>query len=313
MTKSRVLVTGAGGMLGSDLVPTLRAHGYLSLPTDLIQTPGIRLLDVRDYAAVKRTISRCKPSYVLHLAAETDVEKCEANPDHANLTNVIGTENLAIVCRDRNIPLVYIGTSGVFDGRKVNQDGAHEAYTEFDDPHPINVYGMSKYQGEKTVTQTCKKYLIVRAGWMIGGLERDKKFVGKILAQLRSNPKKIYAVNDRAGSPTYTLDFANALLFLIESDFSGLYHAASTDAGTRYEVAKQILEILGRTDVKLISVSSNFFKNSYPAPRAASQSLRNYKLELRGIQIMPPWQTALKNYLVRWTHLMQLTRRQNRT
>jgi len=300
-------------MLGSDLVPTLRARGYQSFATDLIQTPSIRPLDVRDYAAVKKAVSRCKPSYVLHLAAETDVEKCEANPDHANLTNVIGTENIAFVCRDGNIPLVYIGTSGVFDGRKVNQEGAYEPYTEFDDPNPINVYGMSKYLAEKTVTQICQKYLIVRAGWMIGGLERDKKFVGKILSQLRTDPKKIYAVDDKAGSPTYTRDFANALLFLIESDFSGLYHAASTGAGTRYEVAKQILEFLQRSDIELIPVSSSFFKNTYPAPRAASQSLRNYKLELRGIQLMPPWQTALRNYLARWTQTNADIRHQNRT
>jgi dTDP-4-dehydrorhamnose reductase len=287
-------------MLGFDLVPVLKTRGYRVLATDLVKLSGVRCLDVRDYSAVKTTICRFKPSYVLHLAAETDVELCESNPDRAYLTNVIGTENVAITCADRDIPLVYIGTSGVFDGRKVNRRGAPEPYTEFDDPHPINVYGMSKYQAEKTVRQTCDRYLIVRAGWMMGGLERDKKFVGKILNQLSRNPKKIYAVKDRVGSPTYTLDFAKAIVFLIESDFRGLYHAACTGTGSRYDVAKQILQSLRRADVKLLSVSNNFFKNTYPAPRAVSQSLRNYKLELRGIHLMPTWQAALRSYLARW-------------
>ena len=300
MTKARVLVTGAAGMLGTDLIPTLRRRGYAPLATDIVKAKGIKFLDVRDYSAVKKTISRFKPSWVFHLAAETNVEKCQSDPNHAYLTNVIGTENVTIACRDNTIPLVYTGTSGVFDGRKINPQGDPEPYTEFDDPNPINTYGLSKYQAEKIVGQITSKHLIVRAGWMMGGFERDKKFVGKIIAQLRSKAKEIYAVTDKIGSPTHTVDFAKAIVFMINSNFSGLYHAASTGMGTRYEVANEILKILGRNDVKLIPVSSDFFKNDYPAPRATSQGIHNYKLDLRGIKLMPPWQTALKNYLTRW-------------
>jgi len=300
MTKVRVLITGAAGMLGTDLVPTLRRLGYAPLATDIVKAEGVRILDVRDYSAVKRTISRFKPSWVIHLAAETNVEKCESNPNHAYLTNVIGTENVAIVCRDHTISLVYTGTSGVFDGRKVDPQGYPEPYIEFDDPNPVNVYGMSKYQAEKTVTQTTCKHLIVRAGWMMGGFKRDKKFVGKIVAQLRSKAKKIYAVTDKIGSPTHTVDFAKTIVFMMNSNLCGLYHAACTGMGTRYDVANEILKILGRNNVKLIPVSSDFFKDDYPAPRAVSQGIRNYKLELRGVNLMPPWQIALKNYLTRW-------------
>lgn len=300
MAKVRVLVTGAGGMLGYDLVPTLRSRGYVPLATDIVKGRGIRLLDVRDYSAVSRTVSRFKPNWILHLAAETDVEKCESDPDHAYLTNVIGTENIANVCTNRDIPIVYVGTSGVFDGRKVSPQGSPEPYSEFDEPNPINTYGKTKFQAEKIVTQTTPTHLIVRAGWMIGGLERDKKFVGKIVAQLRKKAKKIYAVTDKTGSPTYTLDFAKAIVFIVSLNLVGLYHAACTGMGTRYEVAKEVLTILGRRDVELVAVSSDFFKRDYPAPRAMAQSLRNYKLELRGINLMPTWQIALKNYLTRW-------------
>ena len=300
MAKKKILVTGAAGMLGSDLVPTLRSQGYAPLATDIVTKPGIRLLDVRDSSAVRKTVSRFKPNWILHLAAETNLEKCESDPSHAYSTNVIGTENVAVACQEYEIPMVYISTAGVFDGLKVNSDGSPEPYTEFDNPNPINVYGMSKYQGEKVVTQQLRRYFIIRAGWMIGGLERDKKFVAKILAQLREKATKIYAVNDKFGTPTYTLDFAKVIVSLINSPFYGLYHGACTGWGTRYDVAKEIMKVLGRTDVTLLPVSSDFFKEEYPAPRPASEIMRNYRLELRGMNIMPTWQEALRHYLARW-------------
>jgi dTDP-4-dehydrorhamnose reductase len=135
---------------------------------------------------------------------------------------------------------------------------------------------------------------------MIGGLERDKKFVSKILAQVKQNVATIHAVDDKWGTPTYTLDFARVIVSLMNSPFYGLYHAACTGMGTRYDVAKEILRLLGRTDISLLPVSSDFFKEQYPAPRPPSEIMHNYRLELRGMNTMPTWQAALKHYLDRW-------------
>jgi dTDP-4-dehydrorhamnose reductase len=272
MAKVKVLVTGAAGMLGSDLVPELTRRGYAVLATDINLKQDVRLLDVRDYSSVRKTTSRFRPNWILHLAAETDLERCESDPTHAYTTNVLGTENVVSACYEYEVPMVYISTAGVFDGKKVDSKGYPEPYTEFDNPSPINVYGMSKYQGEKIVSRQLSRYFIIRAGWMIGGLERDKKFVSKILLQLREKAKEIHAVNDKHGTPTYTLDFARVIVSLIRSPFYGLYHAACSGRGTRYDVAKEILRLLGRFDVPVVPVSSDYFKEEYPAPRPTSET-----------------------------------------
>ena len=134
---------------------------------------------------------------------------------------------------------------------------------------------------------------------MMGGVERDKKFVSKILDQLRGE-RKIYAVDDKWGSPTYTLDFSKLILSLMRTPYYGTYHAACKGKCTRYDVAKEILKISKRPDIELVRVNSDFFRNEYPAARPTSEMLRNYKLELRGMNSMPDWRDALHRYLRRW-------------
>lgn len=287
-------------MLGSDLVPLLRRRGYEVLASDIRTRRGLKMLDVRYYESTKRMIGRFKPSVAIHLAAETNLEKCEMNQNHAYLTNTIGTENVALSCRDHDVPMVYVSTAGVFNGEKVNASGYPAAYTEFDSPDPINVYGKSKYEGEKIVTQLLTHYYIMRAGWMIGGFEEDKKFVSKIVKQVRSGKRTLHAVIDKYGTPTYTLQFSKVLLKLIQGPYYGLYHTACTGSGTRYDVAAEILSLLKRTDIRLVPVTSDFFADRYPAPRPRSEIMRNFRLELRGIHLMPNWRVALRHYLKRW-------------
>jgi dTDP-4-dehydrorhamnose reductase len=225
----------------------------------------------------------------MHLAAETDVDKCELEPDHAYLTNTIGTQNVALMCQKHDIEMVYISTIGVFYGDKP------EPYTEFDEPNPINVYGRSKLEGEKIVQNLLKRYYIVRAGWMIGGgPKRDKKFVGKII-RLLDKTNRLKAVYDKVGSPTYTVDFSGCLADLIETGFYGLYHCTNKGYGSRFDVAKKIVEFLGRSDVIVEPVSSAYFPLS--AARARSEMSRNYKLELLGLDKMRRWEDALQEYL----------------
>jgi len=186
--------------------------------------------------------------------------------------------------------MVYISTIGVFYGDKL------EPYTEFDTPNPINIYGRSKLEGEKIVQNLLKKYYIVRAGWMVGGgPKKDKKFIGKIIKQMNET-NRLKAVNDKVGSPTYTVDFSRCLTDLIETGYYGLYHCTNKGYCSRFDVAKKIVDLLGRSaDVTVEPVSSAYFP--LPAARARSEMSRNYKLELLGLDSMRKWEDALKEYI----------------
>jgi dTDP-4-dehydrorhamnose reductase len=285
----KILVTGAGGMLGSALCPALAKKEHKIFATDLIADEGIEHLDVRDFKQIKASVAKIKPDMVMHLAAETDVDKCELEPDHAFLTNTIGTQNVSLVCQKSNVEMVYISTLGVFWGDKP------EPYTEFDDPRPINVYGQSKLEGEKIVRSLLNKFYTVRAGWMVGGgPKKDKKFINKIIKKMDES-KVLKAVNDKIGSPTYTVDFSKTLSDLIDTGYYGLYHCTNKGYGSRFDVAKKIVEVLGRSDVTVEPVSSAYFP--LPAPRARSEMSRNYKLELLGMSTTRHWEDALKEYI----------------
>ena len=292
----RVLITGAAGMLGSAVCQAFAAAGHEVVATDLEprDIDGLQMsrLDVREHTQVVDGIERSRPDLVLHLAAETDLETCEADPDHAFRTNTLGTQNVAVACQARDLPLVYISTAGVFDGEK--EDGP---YDEFDPARPINVYGRSKYEGERLVLRLVPRHFVIRAGWMVGGVERDHKFVAKIIEQLRAGATTIRAVTDKLGTPTYTQDFARNMLELIETPFYGRYHMACLGEGSRYDVALEIVAFYGRDDVQVVPVTSEAFADEYPAPRPRSEMMRNYMLELRGMNRMRPWREALREYL----------------
>jgi len=291
----KVLITGSGGMLGSAVYPAFVRAGHDVTATDLAPRPveglPMGMLDVRDAAGVRAAIESLRPDLVLHLAAETDLETCELDPDHAYLTNTIGTEFVALASRDQGIPLVYISTAGVFDGTK---DGA---YTEFDVANPINVYGASKFEGELVALRLNPRTYVVRAGWMVGGADRDHKFVRKVIDQLRAGATTIHAVSDKLGTPTYTRDFADNLLLLINSGFYGRYHMACVGEGSRLDVAREIVKHAGRDDVEVIAVDSSYFAETYFAPRPHSEIMRNYMLDLHGLNRMRPWDVALREYL----------------
>jgi dTDP-4-dehydrorhamnose reductase len=287
----KILITGAAGMLGSALCPTLASKRHTVISSDLIpaREENIQSLDVTKYDHVKELVENVKPEIVFHLAAETDVDKCELEPDHAYLTNSIGTQNVALLCQKWTIPMVYISTLGVFCGDNP------EPYTEFDTPNPINVYGKSKLEGERIVQSLLNKYYIVRAGWMVGGgPKKDKKFVGKIMHQITERTV-LRVVNDKIGSPTYTFDLSICLASLIGTGYYGLYHCTNKGYGSRFDVAKRIVDFMGRNDVTVEPVSSAYFP--LPAARARSEASRNYKLDLLGMDTIRHWEAALREYL----------------
>jgi dTDP-4-dehydrorhamnose reductase len=226
------------------------------------------------------------------LGAETDLEYADANPEHAFQVNVTGTQLIALECRARALPMIYTSTAGVFDGEK------RGAYEEVDEPRPLNVYGRTKRDGEIVVETTLERYLIVRAGWMFGGGQyKDHKFVAKIIEQLRAGNRTIWAVHDKLGSPTYALDFSRCLLTLIGTGAHGLYHMVCEGSGSRFDVARYIVQVLGQHDVDVVPVRSDYFAVDYPAMRPYSEVLKNARLTNEGLNKMRHWRIALREYV----------------
>ena len=287
----KILLTGAAGMLAADVMPQLKNNGFEVSGVDIHQRlPEIEKLDVTDKEAVLDMVQRLKPVYIFHLAAETDVDRSEREPDHAFKVNTIGTENIALACQKYGIKLIYISTAGVFFGDQ------QDPYTEFDIPRPANVYGHSKWQGEIIVKNLLSEYFIVRAGWMVGGWEIDKKFVYKIVQQLKGGAKELRVVSDKVGSPTFTKDFARNLVALVKTNRYGLYHMTNKGSGSRYDIAVKIVEFMGLKN-KVIVSSINSAQYPLSAPRARSEMMRNYKLDLIGLNLMPHWEKSLEEYI----------------
>lgn len=287
-----VVVTGAEGMVGSALCPVLRRRGHAVVPTDLHPLEeGAAALDVRDREALAAFLQRTRPAWVIHLAAETDVDRCEQEPAHAYATNAVGTEYVAEACRAARARLLYISTAGVFDGEKPTP------YVESDIPNPVNVYGRSKLAGEYAVRHLVPGHLIVRAGWMVGGFERDKKFAGKILRLLEER-RELSVVTDKIGSPTFTDDLSRGLAALIETAHEGLFHMTNHGVCSRFDFACKLVEYLGRRDVTIQPIGSEAFP--LPAPRAASEAMQNARLQSIGLDAMPTWEAALQRYVQRY-------------
>ncbi len=278
-----VLVTGGKGMLGTDLCRILRERDYHVEVTDIGD------LDIRNRDLVQRTVEKLQPDWVIHLAALTDVDGCEREPDASFLTNTVGTQNVALACQSTNTVMTYVSTISVFDGTKC------EPYTEFDEPNPQSWYSRSKYQGELIVEKLLSRYYIVRAGWMFGGGPEDKKFVAKII-ELARERDSLSIVDDKFGSPTYTADIASGIEKLSRTGLYGRYHMVNSGGYcNRYQFAQKILEIAGITDCELIPVSSAKFP--LPAPRPRMEAARNLMLDLHEINWMRPWQEAIEEYI----------------
>jgi dTDP-4-dehydrorhamnose reductase len=292
--QKKILITGGAGMLGSAIYPYFKKKGYRLKVTDINLTDAwVSHLDVRDFKAVNREITKNHYDFIFHLAAETDLEKCEIDYQHAFQTNSLGTYNVALCCAQKKIPLVYISTAAVFNGQKKT------SYHEYDLPSPISIYGQSKYQGELIIRQLLKKFYIVRAGWMMGGLAKDKKFVLKIIQQLNQGCSKIYAVVDKFGTITYTKSFAVNLELLIQTNLYNTYHMGCLGSASRYEIVKEILKILQLDKkIKLIKTQSDKFQQEYFSTRSASEKIENLNLEFIKLNKMPAWQTALADYLI---------------
>ena len=280
----RLFVTGAAGMVGS-YVKDVFKEWELGL-SDIVD--GSERVDVTEIDAVRRAVERARPEVVLHLAAATDVDRCEIEPEWAHRSNAIGTENVARACADVGATLVYISTSSVFSGE---QD---EPYVERDATGPVNAYAKAKLEGERAVRDRLSRYYIVRAGWMMGGGARDTKFVGKMAEFVAKGRTPLRAVADMRGTPTYARDLLGAIQGLVATEAYGLYHAANEGTCTRYDMALAIREALGRPDIVVEAVDSSVFP--LPAPRPRSEAIRSLALPRLGLALRP-WRDALHEYV----------------
>jgi dTDP-4-dehydrorhamnose reductase len=282
----RLFVTGAAGMVGS-YVPDVFGEWDLVL-TDVVD--GFARVDVTDEDGVRGAIQRARPDVVLHLAAATDVDRCETEPEWARRTNAVATDIVARACADLGPTLVYVSTGSVFPGDKL------EPYVENDEPGPVNVYARAKLAGERAVAARLSRYFIVRAGWMMGGGARDKKFVGMMTQFIAAGRTPLRAVADTSGTPTYARDLLGAIAALLTTGAYGVYHAGNEGACTRYDMALAIRDALGRPDIVVEPVASSAFP--LPAPRPRSEAIQSLALQRLGLAPRP-WRAALEEYVTR--------------
>jgi len=288
---TRIFIAGCGGMLGEAVYGTLGRTSEVAATDIVVNEPWLSYADVRDFHAVSKAIQSFKPDIIINLAALTDMEYCETQPDNAWLTNALGAENLALIAAQLDAVYVYICTAGIFDGRQ-------ESYNDFDQPNPLSVYARSKYHGEVFTREHVPRHYVIRAGWMMGGgPAKDKKFINKIYKQLLTGQRELKVVTDKAGTPTYTWDFARGIIRLLESDLYGVYNQVCEGSATRYDVAVEFVRLLGLKDeVRITEVPSDFFQAEYFAPRPASEKLVNTKLSARGLNVMRDWRECLREY-----------------
>jgi dTDP-4-dehydrorhamnose reductase len=288
----KIYIAGSGGMLGEAFY-NIFSKDYDLKCTDIdVNESWLSFLDFRDYESYFNDVINFKPDYLFHLGAFTNLEYCENNIDETYLTNTISVENAVKIANYLDIPLLYISTAGIYDGNKLY-------YDDWDLPNPLGHYARSKYAGELFVQQNIRKHIICRAGWMMGGgPKKDKKFVQKIMKQLKDKNTILNVVNDKLGTPTYTYDFANNVKLLFEKEFWGLYNMVCGGETSRLEVVQEMIKILGLQDnIQINEVDSEYFKIEYYAARPASERLINKKLDLRGLNIMRHWKVGLMEYL----------------
>ena len=292
MKKKKIYIAGCGGMLGEAFYINYK-DDYIIKCSDINNNDKwLHYLDFTDFNSYKNDVFHFKPDYLFHIGALTDIEFCELNPELTYRTNTESVQSAVFIANELSIPILYIGTAGIFDGKK-------NSYDESDIPDPIGHYAKSKFLGEKFVIENAKKYLICRAGWMMGGgPNKEKKFVHKILEQIKAGEKELFIVNDKLGTLTYTQDFSKNVRLLIEKEKWGLYNMVCSDFTSRMEVAKKIINHLGfNNTIKITKVNSNYFSENYFVERPNSERLINKKLNDLDLNIMRNWEIALVEYL----------------
>ncbi|WP_075342095.1 SDR family oxidoreductase [Tenacibaculum agarivorans] len=288
----KIYIAGCGGMLGEAFYKQFKDEFLLKCTDKDVNEEWLSFLDFRDSDAYEKDVNEFKPDYLFHIGAYTDLEFCEKNSDDTYNTNTLAVENAVRIANSLDIPLLYISTAGIFDGKK-------ELYDDWDLPNPLGVYARSKYMGERYVCENAKRFLVCRAGWMMGsGPKKDKKFIQKLMKQIKDGNKELFIVDDKDGTPTYTHDFAKNVKLLVKKEYWGLYNLVCGGQTSRLEVTNELLRLLNlQEEIKVTAVKSDHFKDVYFAERPPNERLINKKLDIRGLNVMQDWKDALKEYI----------------
>ena len=283
----KILVTGAKGQLGYDVLNELNKRGHNAVGVDIDE------MDITDGISVEKVLSEINPDAVIHCAAWTavDLAEDEDKQEQVRLINAGGTENIAKMCKKLDCKMVYISTDYVFDGQGTCP------WEPDDERNPINVYGQTKYEGELAVEKWLDKYFIVRIAWVFG--VNGKNFI-KTMLNLGKTHDKLSVVCDQIGSPTYTYDLSKLLVDMAESEKYGRYHATNEGFCSWYEFACEIFRQASELDpIYKKVVVSPVSSSEYPAKakRPSNSRMGKEKLTENGFEKLPAWQDALKRYL----------------
>ena len=283
----RVLVTGVKGQLGHDVMNELAKRNHTGIGVDIEE------MDITDAASVERVIKESNVEAVIHCAAWTAVDLAEDEDkiDKVRQVNANGTENIAKVCAELDLKMIYISTDYVFDGQGTRP------WEPDDERHPLNVYGQTKYEGELAVEKYLTKYYIVRIAWVFG--VNGKNFI-KTMLNLGKTHDQLTVVDDQIGSPTYTYDLARLLVDMVETDKYGRYHATNEGLCSWYEFACEIFRQAAKINPVYEKVHVTPVDSSkYPAKakRPSNSLMSKEKLTENGFERLPSWQDALERYL----------------
>lgn len=274
----KILVTGANGQLGSEIMNVLLKQGYVALGVDIDE------MNLCHAHRIKEVLTYENPDAIIHCGAFTDVERAESLVDTCLLINASATRDIADYAKKTQIPMIYISTDYVFDGEK------EQPYDEDDMPNPLNVYGSSKLQGEVYVKELLEKYFILRISWVVG--RNGRNFV-KTMQNLATKMEKIDVVNDQFGTPTFTADVAQLIPEFLTSDAYGTYHVTNDGFCSWAEFAREIFR-LTKVAVYVNGISASEFATR--ATRPLNSRLNKEKLISAGFTMLPPWQDSLKKY-----------------
>jgi dTDP-4-dehydrorhamnose reductase len=290
--KNKIYIAGCGGMLGEAFYQNFKDEFILKCTDIDVNEDWLKYLDFRQQAEYYDDVVEFNPNWLFHLGAFTDLEYCDLNKESTYKTNTDSVKYAVSISNELNIPLLYISTAGIFDGKK-------EVYDESDMPNPMGHYAKSKFLGEEWVREHSKNHLICRAGWMMGGgPKKDKKFIQKILQQIKDGTKELNIVNDKLGTPTYTHDFAKNVKLLINKNQSGLFNMVCDGLSGRLDVAKELLRILDLQDeIAINEVDSKYFSEIYFSERPDCERLINKRLIDLGYNVMQDWKIALNEYI----------------
>jgi dTDP-4-dehydrorhamnose reductase len=277
----KILITGANGMVARAAIAHCTQIG------DEVAALTRQQLNIADADAVSDWFESQRPDAVLNCAAYTDVDGAETNPEASRLANTIGVENLAASSKSAGARFVTISTDYVFDGENPG------FYTEESAPNPRGVYAITKYEGEVAAALANPESVIVRSGWIYG--HGGTNFLS-VMHSLLGQGKRIKAIGDAYGTPTFANDLARRLRELAETSASGLFHVTNSGEGTSYsEFAKKICDIGGYDKELIEQVSNDDLKR--PAPRPVSSKLGSVRMDEVGLDPLPEWESALKDFL----------------